>query len=107
MLGGPHHLSAGDDASPVARIDAIEGAASVRHPDGTTSPLTPGAALYEHDLLVTKPGAKLALMFADRTTFALGEAAQLRLDAIHYDPSGKDSKLTLSVLQGSFAFVAG
>ncbi|MEJ0069343.1 MAG: hypothetical protein WDO24_12150 [Pseudomonadota bacterium] len=46
-------------------------------------------------------------MFADKTTFALGESGQMRLDELVYNPAGKDGKIALSVLKGAFAFVSG
>jgi hypothetical protein len=104
---GYPRVDTGDHAAPIGRVDAVTGNATVQHADGTSVALEPGAPLYPRDLIATKADAKLALVFADRTTFALGDSGQMRLDALDYDPAGQDGALTLSVLKGSFAFATG
>ena len=94
-------------AAPIGRVDTLAGAVTAQHVDGTVEPLSQGAAVYQRDLIATAAGAKVALVFADKTTFALGESGQMRLDEMIYDPTHKDGKIALSMLKGAFAFVSG
>jgi hypothetical protein len=94
-------------AVPIGRIDTLTGTVTAQHVDGSVETLSQGAQVYQRDLIATKAGAKVALVFADKTTFALGEAGQMRLDEMVYDPSHKGGKLAMSVLKGAFAFVSG
>src|SRR5271154_1819472 len=94
-------------AAPIGRVDTLSGTVTAQHVDGTVETLTQGASVYARDLVATNAGAKVALVFADKTTFALGESGQMRLDEMIYDPAHKDGKLALSMLKGAFAFVSG
>jgi hypothetical protein len=92
---------------PIGRVDTVTGTVTAQHVDGTVETLTQGSSVYARDMLATNAGAKVALVFADKTTFALGESGQMRLDEMIYDPAHKDGKLALSMLKGAFAFVSG
>ncbi len=107
-----HHqvaqASGGGAAQPIGRVDTLTGTATAQHVDGSTVTLHQGDAVYQKDLIATQGGAKIALVFADKTTFALGESGQLRLDELVYDPTGaKSGKMAVSMLKGAFAFVSG
>jgi hypothetical protein len=69
--------------------------------------LEQGAPVFAKDVIATQAGAKIALVFADKTTFALGESGQMKLDEMVYNPAGKDGKLGLTMLKGAFAFATG
>jgi hypothetical protein len=97
----------GANAAPIGRVDTISGTVTAQHVDGSVATLEAGASVYQKDLITTQGGAKVALVFADKTTFALGEAGQMRLDELIYNPAGKDGKLAVSMLKGAFAFVSG
>ena len=94
-------------AEPIGRVDTLAGTVTAQHVDGTTETLSQGASVYQRDLIATQAGAKVALVFADKTTFALGESGQMRLDEMVYDPSSKGGKMAVSMLKGAFAFVSG
>src|SRR6516162_2091182 len=93
--------SAPSGAAPIGRVDTLTGSVTAQHVDGTVETLNQGAPVYQRDLITTQAGAKVALVFADKTTFALGEAGQMRLDEMVFDPSHKGGKLALSMLKGA------
>ncbi|MBV8169356.1 MAG: hypothetical protein JO021_21355, partial [Alphaproteobacteria bacterium] len=100
--------ASGGGGAPIGRVDTVTGSVTAQHVDGTTVTLEQGAPVFAKDVINTQAGAKIALVFADKTAFALGESGQLRLDELVYDPTGaKTGEMAVSVLKGAFAFVSG
>ncbi|HUA51975.1 MAG TPA: FecR domain-containing protein, partial [Candidatus Sulfotelmatobacter sp.] len=94
-------------AQPIGRVDTVTGGVTAQHVDGSVATLAQGDPVYQKDLISTQAGAKVALVFADKTTFALGESGQLRLDELVYNPAGHSGTMAVSMLKGAFAFVSG
>jgi len=93
--------------TPVGMVDNIDGAAFVLRADGMRETLLIGSALYEGDVVETGAGASLGLVFADETTFSMGEDGRMVLDELVYDPDVGVGKMVLSVSKGIFTVVSG
>ncbi|MBF0392387.1 MAG: FecR domain-containing protein, partial [Alphaproteobacteria bacterium] len=91
----------------IGKVDSIKGEVVVRHADGTSEVLAKDAIVYQGDVLETKGGAAVGVVFADRSTFALGEKGRMVLDEMIYDPGAKSGSSVFSVVQGTFSFVSG
>ncbi|WP_135075376.1 FecR domain-containing protein [Terasakiella sp. SH-1] len=89
------------------RVETINGTVTVRRLSGETENLNEGDAIYMGDTLEVSAQGNVGLIFADDTTVALGEGAQLVIDEMVYDPEGESGSLALSVADGVFSFVSG
>ncbi|MFQ5785058.1 MAG: FecR domain-containing protein [Alphaproteobacteria bacterium] len=112
LLAGPlapgQYAQAAETANvPIGRVTTVEGAVTATHADGTRVALEADSAVFQGDVIETGPGAALALVFADDTSFALGENARMVLDELIYNPDTGIGAQTLSVLTGVFTFVSG
>jgi Ca2+-binding RTX toxin-like protein len=91
----------------IGRIDTVTGQGTVTRVDGAVVEATKGLPVYQGDTVDTPKGGKVGIVFADNTTFALGENGQMRLDEMVYNPSSKAGSLGLSMLKGAFVMVTG
>ena len=94
-------------AEPIGSVETAEGVVEVVRADGTRETLTTGDAVYQGDELITGAGAAVGVVFADETTFALGEDGRMILDEMVYDPGGEDGALGMTLLSGAMTFVSG
>jgi len=97
----------GATSAPIGRVDTIKGTVAATHLDGTKVVLAKGDPVYLKDLLESEKGGSIGVVFADKTTFALGEEGRMRLDELVYNPTSKSGSLGVSVLKGAFVFVTG
>lgn len=67
--------------------------------------LAAGDPVFFGERLLTGPGARLEIVFADQTSLTLGENAAMEMDAFVYDGTG--GAMTMNVLAGAFAFTTG
>lgn len=100
-------LSQAAGAQAIGRIDTVTGQGTVTRVDGSVVEATKGLPVYQGDTVDTPKGGKVGIVFADNTTFALGENGQMRLDEMVYNPSSKAGSLGLSMLKGAFVMVTG
>ena len=91
----------------IGRIDNVTGAVFVTHADGARVQAATGTPLFQGDAIETGSGGKLGIVFADDTTFAMGEKGKMVLDEMVYDPGTKTGKAAISVAEGVFSFVSG
>ncbi len=94
-------------AEPIGTVETAEGAVTVIRADGTRVSLATGDPVYQGDELITDAGAAVGIIFADETTFALGEEGRMILDEMVYDPGGEDGSIGLTLLTGAMTFVSG
>ena len=73
-------------AAAIGRVQVIEGEATATRTDGTTVALSQGAPVFTGDVVQTAAGAKLGLVFIDKTTFSMGDNARMVLNEMIYDP---------------------
>src|SRR5882757_6158072 len=97
----------GATSAPIGRVDTIKGTVAATHLDGTKVVLAKGDPVFTKVLLESEKGGSVGVVFADKTTFALGEEGRMRLDELIYNPTSKSGSLGVSVLKGAFVFVTG
>lgn len=96
-----------DPATAIGEVTQITGAVQVTRASGVTEPLADGDLVFQNDILLTGSASTVGIQFIDDTIFALGENAQLTIDQLVFNPGGGGNVLSLSLLQGAFAFVTG
>src|ERR1700730_17531224 len=69
--------------------------------------LRPFRAYAEGDVVQTARGGALEVGFADGTALNLAANTRMVMNEFAYDPSSTSNSGLLSLIQGSFAFVAG
>jgi len=94
-------------AQAIGRIDTLAGSGTITRVDGSVVQAEKGTPVFQGDMVETTKGGKLGIVFADNTTFALGENGQMRLDEMVYNPQSKAGSLGLSMLKGAFVMVTG
>ncbi|NVK18315.1 MAG: tandem-95 repeat protein [Methylocystaceae bacterium] len=94
-------------AEPIGTVETAEGPVFAIRVDGNRVELATGDAVYQGDELVTEAGGAVGVVFADETTFALGEDGRMILDEMVYDPAGDDGAVGLTILTGAMTFVSG
>ncbi len=99
--------AAGPGAAAIGHVQVIDGSCTARHADGTTTTLSQGASVFQGDVIQTQGGAKLGIVFEDKTTFALGENARIVLDRMIYNPQSHEGSAAFSLLHGTFVAVTG
>ncbi|MCK6452521.1 MAG: DUF4915 domain-containing protein [Alphaproteobacteria bacterium] len=70
--------------APIGKLRVVSGQVKVVH-DGVEQDGTPDTDVYRNDVLVTGPGASVAVRFADGTHFALGQNARMTLDSFAFN----------------------
>ncbi len=98
---------AGPGQSAIGHVQVIDGAATARHADGTATTLAVGDSVFQGDVVQTGAGAKLGIVFEDKTTLALGEDARIVLDRMIYNPASHEGSASFSLLHGTFVAVTG
>ena len=66
-----------------------------------------GDKVYRGDVVRTRLQWRLALVFADGTTFNISSNANMELNEFIYDPKGKSNSTLLTLKKGTFTFIAG
>ena len=92
---------------PIGKVESLEGTVEATRADGTKVTLAQGDAVYQEDILETGEGAAIGIVFADESTFSLGEEGRMVLDEMIYDPGAQDGSAGVSLLAGAFTFVSG
>jgi hypothetical protein len=98
---------AAEPGPPIGRVDQLAGSVTATRVDGVEVALEPGAAVHQGDVIATAPDARVAIVFADGTTFSLSGGARMTLDELVFDPDAGSGSLLVSVLRGTFVFITG
>lgn len=114
MLAGPQAPAQYAQAGPAAggppvigKVAEVSGDVRVVKADGSTVVLSKDALVHQGDQIETGTGAKLGLVFIDKTTFAIGENARMVLNEVVFDPQGGNLSSVVTLLHGAFLFVTG
>jgi len=94
-------------AEPIGEVSQITGSAQVTRTNGVVEQLSLGDPVFLGDIVETGPNASVGIRFVDDTLFSLSSGARLVVDQLIYNPGGPDNVLSLSLVTGAFAFVAG
>jgi hypothetical protein len=112
-LAGPvapgQYAQAGDapTLASVGSVTKLSGDASVRHADGTSSPLKQGDQIFQGDVIQTGANGQIGVTFDDGAVFSLGQKGRMTVDEMTWDPATAKGAETLSVITGPFSFVSG
>lgn len=92
---------------PIGKVETADGQVEAIRADGTRVTLKVGDPVFQGDELVTGGDGAVGIVFADETTFALGEDGRMLLDEMVYDPGTQDGQIGLTLLTGAMTFVSG
>jgi VCBS repeat-containing protein len=90
----------------IGRVDALSGSATVVR-NGVTVALNVGDNVRRGDVVQTSGDSSVAIVFADGSTFSLNANARMVLDNFVYQAGGAGNTALISLVQGTFSFVAG
>lgn len=112
-LAGPvapaQYAQAGDTPAiaSVGSVTKLSGDATVRHADGSATPLKQGDQIYQGDVVQTGANGQIGITFDDGAVFSLGQRGRMTVDEMTWDPATAKGAETLSVVTGPFSFVSG
>ena len=92
---------------PIGHVERIGGGVeAVRAVAGEAS-LTPGAPIYQGDVIETAHGSSVLVRFEDGTIVTVGGDAHVVIDRLIYDPDAHTGSFLMSVVRGTFLFITG
>ena len=97
----------GTTAASIGQVENASGSAFLTRVDGSRVPASNGAKVFQGDIVETEGGASIGILFADDTTFALGEDGRMVIDELVYDAEANTGNASFNVVQGVFSFVSG
>ncbi|MDA7949432.1 MAG: FecR domain-containing protein, partial [Hyphomicrobiaceae bacterium] len=97
----------GQGAQSIGKVQTLEGGATVVRANGVTETLKVGDPVFQGDVVMTGPGAKLGISFLDGTLFSLSNNARMVLNKLVYEPNGSDNSMLFNLVEGTFVFAAG
>jgi hypothetical protein len=124
LLPGPAQAQTGSaqpavqDSSPkpIGKVVTVAGSVTIEHAgavvvqaniSGQASQTKVGDVVYLSDVVKTGANGRVGINFTDGTSFDLSSNAQMALSEFVYDPNGKSNSSLLSLIKGTFTFVAG
>lgn len=90
----------------IGRVDALSGSCTVVR-NGVSVVLNIGDTVRKGDVVQTAGGSAVAIVFADGSTFSLNANARMVLDEFVYNAGSAGNSALISLVQGTFSFVAG
>ncbi|MBF0341261.1 MAG: hypothetical protein HQL95_09925, partial [Magnetococcales bacterium] len=90
----------------IGTVDSVSGEAVVIR-SGTSIPMSKGMALLEGDIIQTGAKGSVGLIYADKSTVALGDNGRLVIEKMQYDPGAGTGNSSTNVVQGVFTFTSG
>ena len=106
-LGQFAQATGGTGAASIGQVENVSGSAFLTRVDGSRVPAANGTDVFQGDIVETEGGASIGILFADDTTFALGEDGRMVIDELVFDPEAGTGNATFNVVQGVFSFVSG
>ena len=94
-------------AQVIGRAEIVGGIATVQHANGVVENLKAGDALLRGDVVMTGDGSTLTLSLNDGTAFNMGASGRMVLTELIYDFNSKSNSAFISLVKGTFTFVAG
>jgi hypothetical protein len=94
-------------SAPIGRVETVSGDAEIVRADGTRVEVEAGTLLARGDRIETGADANAGMLFADESTFAVGNHARATFEDLVYDPDSGAQHATFVVQQGTFSFSGG
>lgn len=91
----------------IGKVSELAGDVRVIRSNGVEEPLQLNDRVFQGDVLITSDGSSVGLTFIDNTLFSMTGVGRLVLDQLIFNPDGGNNELSLSLVQGVFAFVSG
>src|SRR5260370_31963345 len=115
MRAGPTHtgeytLTRADGArstAVVGKIVTVSGSVTITPADGSALQASLGDLVYQGDVVETGADGAAGIAFADGTTSNLSASGRMVLSEFLFDPNGTSNSTLISVVQGTFAYLAG
>ena len=93
-------------ADAIGQVAKVFGQVTVVR-NGTTVALNVGDAVYRSDVVQTGGSSSVGITFPDGTALNLVAYTRMALNEYSYDPNGTTNNALLTLVEGTFAFVAG
>lgn len=93
--------------APIGRLETVSGDVEIVHPDGTRVDAEAGMLVARADRIETGVDGHAGFLFADESTFAVGENARATFEDLVYDPNSSAAEASFVVQQGTFSFSGG
>jgi VCBS repeat-containing protein len=93
------------DQPAIGRVEQVEGSATIVR-NGVAMAANQGDVVRKGDVVQTGDG-KIAVVFADGSTFSLSANARMVLNDFVYQAGGSNNSALISLVQGTIGFVAG
>lgn len=102
--------------SPVGKVISVTGVASIERSSAVViqanlpnrvGQASAGDYVYKNDVIQTGPNSKISIVFTDGTAFNVSSEARMVLNEFVYDPNGTSNSALVSLISGTFTFVAG
>jgi hypothetical protein len=105
------------DAKPIGKVLTATGPAHIEHAaaiiveaklstDNTVQTKV-GDLIYRGDIIQTGVDGALGITFADGSSFNVSPNARMEVDEFVYDPKGNSNSSLISLVKGTFTFIAG
>ena len=91
----------------IGKCERIGGGATVQHANGVTEELKANDAILKGDVVMTNDGSSAVLSLIDGTVFNMGASARMVLSELLYDSNSTSNSAVVSLVKGTFSFVAG
>ena len=101
------HAGAPAGAQVIGKCERIGGGATVQHANGVTEELKANDAILRGDVVMTNDGSSAVLSLIDGTVFNMGASARMVLSEVLYDSNSTSNSAVVSLVKGTFSFVAG
>ncbi len=98
---------AGVATGAVGRVDSVVGRVTITRTDGSQVTAESGQQVFKGDQVTTAIDGKLGIVFADNSSFSIGEKGSMTIDEMVYDPGSQTGKSVLNIATGVFSFVSG
>ena len=94
-------------AQVIGKCERIGGGATVQHANGVAEELKANDAILKGDVVMTNDGSSAVLSLIDGTVFNMGASARMVLSEVLYDSNSTSNSAVVSLVKGTFSFVAG
>ena len=94
-------------ASSIGSVGQITGKVTAKSKSGVVRTLEADSPIFTNDVIKTESGGLIKLIFQDKTSFQLGEKANLVLNKYVYNPDAGKGTIQATVLGGAFKFKSG
>ena len=111
LAGSPTHgqyAQAGTTLPPeaIGKVEKVVGQVTLIH-NGIAGPLHVGDPVYKTDVVETGANSSAGIAFPDGTALDLVNNTRMALNEYNFEPNGASNGAIFSLVEGTFAFVAG